>query len=249
VQGTGDERVDGRVVVRALVDLTGSLVGDFDVIEVLQGLVDHCVGTLGVEAAGVLLADHEDVLRIVVSSSEEARLLELYQLQSGEGPCVDAYRSADPVSVPELVGADDRWPRFAPAAREVGYQGVLALPMRLRKEAIGGLNLFYTDQHPALTDEHLPLAQAMADVATVAITHGRLARRSQELTQQLQTALDSRVVIEQAKGLVAGRLQVELEHAFELLRSRARSTNRRLVELAHDVTTGTVEPETLPAHS
>jgi GAF domain-containing protein len=249
VQGTGEDRVDGRVVVRALVDLTGSLVGDFDVIEVLQGLVDHCVTTLDVEAAGVLLADHEDVLRIVVSSSEEARLLELYQLQSGEGPCVDAYRSADTVSVPDLRGADDRWPRFAPAAREIGYRGVLALPMRLRKEAIGGLNLFYSDQHPALTDEHRPLAQAMADVATVAITHGRLARRSEELTQQLQTALDSRVVIEQAKGLIAGRLEVELEHAFELLRSRARSTNRRIVELAHDITTGTVEPETLPANS
>jgi GAF domain-containing protein len=249
VKGTGDEGVDGRGVVRALVDLAGSLVGDFDAIEVLQLLVDHCVSALDVEAAGVLLADHEDVLRIVVSSSEEARLLELYQLQSGEGPCVDAYRSADPVSVPDLTGTDGRWPRFAPAAHEVGYRGVLALPMKLREEAIGGLNLFFTDRHPMLTDEHLPLAQAMADVATVAITHGRLARRSQELTQQLQTALNSRVVIEQAKGLIAGRLEVELEHAFELLRFRARNTNRRLTELAHDVTTGIVEPETLPAHS
>jgi GAF domain-containing protein len=241
--------VDERAVVRALVDLAGSLVSDFDVIEVLQLLVDHSVAALDVEAAGVLLADHEDVLRIVVSSSEEARLLELYQLQSGQGPCVDAYRRAEPVSVPDLTTADARWPRFAPAAREVGYLGVLALPMRLREEAIGGLNLFFTDRHPPLADEHLPLAKALADIATVAITHGRLARQSQELTQQLQTALNSRVVIEQAKGLVAGRLEVELEHAFELLRSRARSTNRRLAELAHDVAAGRVEPETLPTHS
>jgi GAF domain-containing protein len=241
--------VDGPAVVRALVDLAGSLVRDLDVIEVLQLLVDHCVTALDVEAAGVLLADHQDVLRIVVSSSEEARLLELYQMQSGHGPCVDAYRSADPVSVPDLTAADGRWPRFAPAAREVGYLGVLALPMKLREEAIGGLNLFFTDRHPPLGDEHLPVAQALADVATVAITHGRLARRSQELAQQLQTALNSRVVIEQAKGLIAGRLEVELEHAFELLRSRARNTNRRLTELAHDITAGRVEPETLPAHS
>jgi GAF domain-containing protein len=238
--------VDARAVVRALVDLAGSLVGDLDVIEVLQLLVDHCVTALDVEAAGVLLADHADMLRIVVTSSEEARLLELYQLQSGEGPCVDAYRSATPVSVPDLTMADGRWPRFAPAAREVGYRGVLALPMKQRHEAIGGLNLFFTDQHPPLADEHLPLAQALGDVATVAITHGRLANRSQELTQQLQTALNSRVVIEQAKGLVAGRLGVELEHAFELLRSRARSTNRRLTELAHDITAGKVDPEALP---
>src|SRR5918994_3017661 len=108
MEGSGHDRVDGPAVVRALVELTGSLVGDLDVIEVLQLLVDHCVSALHVEAAGVLLADHEDVLRIVVSSSEEARLLELYQLQSGEGPCVDAYRSADPVSVPDLMTADSR---------------------------------------------------------------------------------------------------------------------------------------------
>jgi GAF domain-containing protein len=156
VQVTGDDRVDARAVVRALVDLAGSLVGDLDVIEVLQLLVDHCVTALDVEAAGVLLADHADMLRIVVTSSEEARLLELYQLQSGEGPCVDAYRSATPVSVPDLTMADGRWPRFAPAAREVGYRGVLALPMKQRHEAIGGLNLFFTDQHPPLADEHLP---------------------------------------------------------------------------------------------
>jgi GAF domain-containing protein len=240
--------VDARAVVRALVDLAGSLVGDFDVTEVLQLLVDHCLTALDVDAAGVLLADRQNVLRLVVSSSEEARLLELYQLQSGQGPCVEAYRTATPVAA-DLTAADDRWPRFAPAAREVGYGGVLALPMRLREEAIGGLNLFFADRHPSLAHEHLPLAQALADVATVAVTHGRLTRQSEELTQQLQTALNSRVVIEQAKGLIAGRLQVELEHAFELLRFRARSTNRRLSELAHDVTAGRVEPETLPTDS
>jgi GAF domain-containing protein len=249
VQAAGDDRVDARAVVRALVDLAGSLVGDFDVTEALQLLVDHCVTALHVDAAGVLLADRQDVLRIVVSSSEEARLLELYQLQSGQGPCVECYRTATPVSVPDLTTADDRWPRFAPAAREVGYGGVLALPMRLREEAIGGLNLFFADPHPTLANEHLPLAQALADVATVAVTHGQLARQSEALTQQLQTALNSRVVIEQAKGLIAGRLEVELEHAFELLRSRARSTNRRLSELAHDVTAGRVDPRALPADS
>lgn len=241
----GSEHVDKEAATSALVDLAGALVDDFDVAEVLQLLTDRCVSVLEVDASGVLLADQEGELRIAASSSERAQLLELFQLQSGQGPCLECYRTGSPVSVDDLGAADGRWPRFAPAARAAGYHSVHALPMRLHGNAIGGLNLFGADGHEELSPDHLRWARALADVATITIVQGRAVRRHEAVTEQLQTALHSRVVIEQAKGLIAGRLEVELERAFDLLRSRARRTNRRLSELAHDVTAGRIEPEAI----
>jgi GAF domain-containing protein len=229
-------------VVGAFVELADTLVGEFDMVELLQVLTRRCVDLLGASAAGLLLADEDGRLKVVVTSSEHARLLELYQLQSAEGPCLECYRRGRPVSVGDLESAAERWPKFAPTAVAAGYSSVHAVPMRVRDEVVGAMNLF-GDQGD--NDIHLPVAQALTDVAAIALMQGELARRRQTLAEQLQRALDSRVVIEQAKGLLAGRLHVDMGEAFMLLRAFARSNNRRLADVASDLTAGRLPPHHL----
>ena len=219
-----------------LVEMADTLVDDFDVIEFLHGLTERCVQLLGVSAAGLLLTDQHDTLQVVAASSERTRLLELFQLQTDQGPCVDCFRTGQPVSVADLRCAG-RWPRFTAAAAEVGFAAVHAVPMRLRAEVIGALNLF--DTEPGALDEgKLRVGQALADVATIGLLQQRAIRRRATLTEQLQTALNSRVLIEQAKGKLAERLRVDVAEAFAVLRSSARSHNRRLSELAQAIVDG-----------
>src|SRR5690242_5702107 len=215
------------------VEMADTLVDDFDVIDFLHVLTERCVQLLGISAAGLLLTDGQDTLQLVAASSERTRLLELFQLQTDQGPCVDCFRTGQPVSVADLPSAG-RWPRFTAAAAEVGFAAVHALPMRLRTEVIGALNLFGTSPG-ALAEEKLRLGQALADVATIGLLQQRAIQRRDTLTEQLQTALNSRILIEQAKGVLAERLQLDMEKAFALLRGNARSTNRRLSDLAQAV--------------
>ncbi|MDT0530957.1 GAF and ANTAR domain-containing protein [Micromonospora sp. DSM 115977] len=183
----------------------------------------------------MLLTDQQGALQVVAASSERTRLLELFQLQIDQGPCVDCFRTGRPVSVADPPNAD-RWPRFA-AAAEVGFAYVHAVPMRLRSEVIGALNLF--DVHPRTLDESkLRVDKALADVATIGLLQQRAIHRSSMLIEQLQTALNSRVLIEQAKGVLAERLQVDVDEAFALMRSGARSRNRRLSEFAQAIIGG-----------
>jgi GAF domain-containing protein len=239
--------LDSTALVRAFVDLADNLVDDLDAADVLQVLADRSVEVLGAAAAGLLVTDEENLLRIVVSSDEGTRLLELYQLQSEEGPCLDCYRTGGPVSHDDLDSEDAgrRWPRFAPAARAAGYDSVHALPLRVRGEVIGGLNLFGARDGASILREDVPVAQALADVATIALVQNRVARNREEVARQLQAALDTRVVIEQAKGMVAARLDIDLEEAFELLRSTARSARRRLADVAEEITHGHTDAATL----
>jgi GAF domain-containing protein len=219
------------------VEMADTLVDDFDVIDFLHVLTERCVHLLGVSAAGLLLTDQQGTLQVVAASSERTRLLELFQLQTDQGPCVDCFRTGRPVSVVDLTTAG-RWPRFAAAAAEVGFASVHAVPMRLRAEVIGALNLF--DIHPGALDEgKLRIGQALADVATIGLLQQRAIHRRDTLTEQLQTALNSRVLIEQAKGVLAERLQLDMAEAFTLLRSDARSRNRRLSDLAQAIVDGT----------
>jgi GAF domain-containing protein len=219
------------------VEMADTLVDDFDVIDFLHVLTERCVQLLGVSAAGLLLTDQQGTLQVVAASSERTRLLELFQLQTDQGPCVDCFRTGRPVSVVDLTTAG-RWPRFAAAAAEVGFASVHAVPMRLRAEVIGALNLF--DIHPGALDEgNLRIGQALADVATIGLLQQRAIHRRDTLTEQLQTALNSRVLIEQAKGVLAERLQLDMAEAFTLLRSDARSRNRRLSDLAQAIVDGT----------
>jgi transcriptional regulator with GAF, ATPase, and Fis domain len=207
------------------------MVADFDVIDFLHVLTDRSVQLLDVSAAGLLLADPRGELRVVAASSEAARLLELFQLQNDQGPCLDCYRNGQPVAAADLTVAAQRWPRFAPAARRAGFAAVQALPMRLREQVIGALNLFRADAG-AFAPGDVRIGQALADVATISLLHERSMRRSDTLNEQLLTALNSRVVIEQAKGKLAERLGVDMDEAFSLLRHYARSRNLRLSELA-----------------
>ncbi len=220
------------------VEMADTLVDDFDVIDFLHVLAERCVQLLGVSAAGLLLTDQQDTLQVVAASTERTRLLELFQLQTDQGPCVDCFRTGRPVSVADLPSAG-RWPRFTAAAAEVGFAAVHALPMRLRSDIIGALNLFDT-KAGALDEDKLRIGQALADVATIGLLQQRAIRRRDTLTEQLQTALNSRVLIEQAKGVLAERLHLDVDKAFAVLRSDARNHNRRLSELAQAIVDGSL---------
>ena len=213
-----------------LVELADTLVDDFDLIEFLHVLTERCVQLLDVSAAGLLLTDGQGALEVVAASTERTRLLELFQLQTDQGPCVDCFRTGRPVSVADLATAG-RWPGFAVAAAEVGFAAVHAVPMRLRKDVIGALNLFCAAPG-SLSEEKLRKGQTLADVATIGLLQQRAISRRDVLTEQLQLALNSRIVIEQAKGVLAERWQVDMDRAFEALRSHSRKHHRRLSDLA-----------------
>jgi GAF domain-containing protein len=221
-------------VSEAFVTLADTLVDDYDIIDLLDQLVGHSVQLLAADAAGILLADLREQLRPVAVSSEDAETMELLQLQSDEGPCLEAYRRAVQVRIPDLTQAAARWPKFVAAARGGAFASVHAIPLRLRGEAIGALNLFHREVG-ALPDADLALAQALADVATIGILQERAIRRGEELNEQLQTALHSRVVIEQAKGVVAQHLGVGMDAAFDRLRRYSRGNNLRLAQVARQL--------------
>jgi GAF domain-containing protein len=232
------------LLTRTLVELADTLVEDFDVVELLSTLADRCVDVLDVAAAGIMLAAPNGGLRVMASSSEAMRLLELFELQAEEGPCLDCYRSGQPVQNDDLAGTDGRWPRFAAAALDAGFHAANALPMRLRGTIIGSLNLFHVEPGPMRTSD-IAAAQAFADVATIAILQHRAVRENQVINEQLQSALNSRVVIEQAKGMIAEAAKVDVEQAFTILRTYARSHNLRLGDLARDITNGAMAPSSL----
>jgi len=187
-----------------------------------------------VSAAGVLLTDQRGTLQVVAASTEQTRLLELLQLQTDQGPCPECFHTGRPIAVADLATATSRWSRFAAQARQIGFASVHALPMRLRTDVIGALNLFGT-QPGALDPDTIRLGQALADVATIGLLQARAVQQRDTLAEQLQTALNSRIIIEQAKGVIAERRHLDMDQSFTLLRSTARTTNRRLSDLAHAV--------------
>ena len=227
--------VDMGRLAAAFVSLSDTLVDDFDVVDRLHELVYTCVDVLDASGAGLLLGSGSDNLQVVAASKDNLLVLERFQIQHQEGPCVDCFRSGSPVHTERLDGSETRWPQYARAASEQGYVQALALPMRLRGQVVGALNLLGDAHAPSITDEAIPVAQAMADVATIAILTDQLARGRDLLTEQLQFALESRVLIEQAKGALATRLDIGHDEAFELLRQRARSQRRALGQVAAEV--------------
>jgi transcriptional regulator with GAF, ATPase, and Fis domain len=232
---TGQEGRE-RVLTEAFVSLADTLVTDYDVIDLLHRLCTDSVALLPVDAAGLMLSDQRGTLRVVSSSTEQAHLVELFQLQANEGPCLDCFRTSRQVVSPDL-GHEARWPRFITHARQAGYHSVHALPLRLRSETIGALNLF-ASAPGELPPHALRVGQALADVATIGILQERALRRQEVLAEQLQAALNSRVIIEQAKGMLAERGRIDLPQAFTLLRTHARAHQQRLSDLARDVVNG-----------
>jgi GAF domain-containing protein len=232
------------LLARTLVELANTLVADFDVVELLTRLADSCVEVLGVGAAGLMLAGPEGKLKVMASSSEAMRVLELFELQAREGPCLDCYRSGKSVMQADLATPTTRWPRFAAETLAAGFRSVQALPMRLRGTVIGALNLFDVEAGE-MPPADIECAQALADVATIAILAHRASLEAQVVNQQLHYALNSRIVIEQAKGMVAERSGINMELAFTALRTYARNHNLRLVKVAGSVIDGSLAPLTL----
>ena len=230
---------------RVFVELADTLVAQFDVIDFLHTLADRSVELLGADAAGLMLADQRGNLRVVASSAESARLLEVFELQNFEGPCLDCFHSGEQVVNLDEAEMHARWPAFWAETKQLGFRSAHALPMRLRDEVIGAINLFSRTE-PSLSDDDLAVGQAMADVATIGLLQERSVRQKEVLAEQLQTALNSRITIEQAKGVLAERAQIPMDEAFRVMRSYARRRDgRTLTAVANAVINGSLRPSEL----
>lgn len=217
-------------------EIVDTLVGEFDVIDVLTSLASRCVELLDVAAAGILLADETGRLRVIGASTEQVQLLELFQLQSDEGPCLDCYRTGLVVAS-ERLDAESPWPVFAAESLRVGFPSVCAVPLRLHDVVLGCLNLFMRDPVP-LGALDVALARALADVASIAIVQDQATRAAAIREGQLQHALDSRIAIEQAKGMLAESAQVDMDRAFTMLRAYARRNSHGLTDVARALVAG-----------
>ena len=222
-------------VLDAVVSLVDTLLDDFDVVDLLTELTERCAALLDVEAAGFLLADPLDRLHLMAATSEQARALELFQLQADEGPCVDCYATGRSVSVADLSAAAHRWPRFAPSALEAGFGSVHAVPMRAAGAVLGALGLFGT-RAGELNEADLLVGQTLAHIACVALLQERTPTPV-TVVSQLRAALASRVVVEQAKGFLREVLDVSVDEAFVLLRSYARANGEHLTDVARRLMT------------
>ncbi len=232
-----------RALAEAFVGLADTLVANYDVIELLHRLSTDCVDLLQIDAAGLMLSDQHGVLTVASYTTDEAYELEQFQLRTREGPCLDCFAHSTQITSTDLAD-ERRWPRFAAFAQQSGYLSVHAFPLRLRSETIGALNLFAAVPTEMSVDD-LRIGQALADVATSGIMQERAIRRRDVLAEQLETALNSRVIIEQAKGVVAERGGVDVTAAFEMLRHHARSGNERLTDVARAVVEGTTSLQDL----
>jgi len=219
--------LDAREFLETFVTLADTLVDDFDLIELLHLLASRAVAFTSADEVGILLADETGTLQCLAASTERARLLDLFQIQNAEGPCRDCVTTGGPIEVEDLASGPDRWPLFAPKAISVGFRSVQAVPLRLRGQVLGAMNLFSV-QPGGISPGGRMLTQAMADVATIGILHQRSLFSAHNVAEQLQQALQSRTVIEQAKGVVAEQGKVGMDDAFELLRRYARNHNHTL---------------------
>lgn len=230
--------VSAQRLAQVFVEIADTLVDEFDLIEFLQMLTDRIAGLTDGATVGILLADPKGRLQFMAASDEGTRLLELFQVQQQDGPCVDAFHSGRPVINTDLsaAAAAARWPRFAPHAADAGFRSVHAFPLRLRQEVIGSMGLFGSTVGD-LDDSDVKVVQALADVAAISLLQERAIRHGEVLTEQLQGALNSRIVIEQAKGAIARTHDVDVDAAFRLIRDYARRNNRRLSDVAYTVVT------------
>jgi len=238
--------IESERLAHVFVELADTLIEDFDVVDFLQTLTDRCVELLGTDAAGLMLTDQRGGLQLMTATLERARVLELFELQVEEGPCLECFTTGDPITNIELTEAEanQRWPVFSPAAVEAGFAVTHALPMRLRGRVIGALNMF-NDQQVELSDSDIAVGQAMADVATIGLLHQRNTNEQTILSEQLQTALHSRILVEQAKGAVAALAGVSPAEAFKAMRAHARRNNMTLTDVATAVVDGTLTKDML----
>jgi GAF domain-containing protein len=220
---------------KIFVEVADTLVDDFDLLDFLHMLTVRTASLIGASAVGLLLADQRGELQFMAASEEKARVLEVFQVQVNEGPCFDAYREAVPVINADLREAGERWPKFAAHALAAGFRSVHAFPMRVRREVVGALNVFGSTVGGNFDEGDFQIVQALTDVAAIALLQERAVRRGEILTEQLQGALNSRIVIEQAKGAISQANGISIDAAFGVLRGYARRDNRKLTDVAHEV--------------
>ncbi len=227
-------------LAQTFVELADSLVEDFDVVDLMVLLTERCVELLDATAAGLLLADAQGTLHLLAATSEAIETVELFQIQSDEGPCRDCFHLGLPVSTLNLEEENGRWPRFAPVAAAAGFRAAHAFPLRLRGQVLGAMNLFRTEP-VALSDSDVATARALTDVATIAVIQSRSLDDAKVVVDQLQGALQTRIAIEQAKGILAQRLGERPDEAFDRLRRHARNNSTRLGDVAQQVVEGTLQ--------
>ncbi|GAA4964218.1 GAF and ANTAR domain-containing protein [Actinoplanes utahensis] len=229
--------VSAERLSKIFVEVADTLVDDFDLLDFLHMLTVRTADLVGASAVGLLLADQRGRLQFMAASDERARILEIFQVQASEGPCFDAFHTGEPVLNADLQSAGDRWPDFTRHALAAGFRSVHAFPMRVRREVIGALNVFGNTVGGNFDDADVHVVQALTDVATIGLLQERAIRRGEVLTEQLQGALNSRIVIEQAKGAIAQAHGVSVDAAFTALRGHARRSNRKLTDAAQDMLT------------
>jgi len=230
-------------LARTFVELADTLVADFDLIEFLAMLADRSVELLGTAEVGLVLAGPRG-LQVMAASSERMKLTELLEVQFDEGPCFECYSIGLPVLNQRLASAEVRWPRFAPKARRSGFEMVHAVPLRLRDQVIGAMNIFDSSLHE-MTSTELNLLRAFADAATIGILQQRTVKQQSDLSVQLQGALNSRIAVEQAKGIVAERLKVDMDTAFGMIRHHARNHGSQLSAVADALIHGSLNATAL----
>ncbi|WP_104182277.1 GAF and ANTAR domain-containing protein [Arthrobacter sp. B0490] len=221
-------------VSAAFVRIARTLVTDYDVLALVQTLVEECVDLLDASAAGLMLVGPDGVLQVLASTSDETYVIEVLQRETGAGPCIDCYTTGSPVTIRDIAGTGDRWPKFKDAAAAQGYKSVHAFPLRVQGRTIGAMNLFRPETGE-LSEEDIAIGQALTDVSTISILQERTIRESSVVNDQLQRALNSRVLTEQAKGMIAHMSNISTNDAFQLLRAHARSHNITLHDTAKAV--------------
>ena len=231
-----------ELIADTFVELADTLVAEFDVIDFLHTLVERAVALLDADAGGIMLADQRGGLEVLAASTHEVRLVELFELQNHEGPCLEAFRTGEAVTKHDLSEMRTSWPQFTSRLEQAGFSSAQAVPMRLRDEVIGALNVFRVSPG-ALSDADMKLARALADVATVGLLQERSIRARERLAEQLQGALNSRVLIEQAKGVLAERSGLEVDEAFDAMRTYARRHGIPLHAVAQDIVRGRLQLE------
>jgi GAF domain-containing protein len=225
-----------RLLTGTMVELMDTLVTDDDLVEFLHALCERCAELMEAAEVGIALKDRQGDLHAMASSDERMRVLELFEMQCDEGPCFECVTRGAPIEATQLSSETlTRWPRFHRAAVEAGYRQVLALPLRLRDDTIGAVSIFGEEELPAAD---LAFAQALADIANIAILRERAVHDSELVVDQLQGALESRIVIEQAKGMLAQHHRIPVDEAFNLLGAQSRSHNRRITDVALSIVTG-----------
>jgi len=236
--------VDAARLAQVFVELSDTVLDTFDIIEFLDNLTERCVELLDADAAGLMLADQRNRLNLMAATVQRARVLGLFELHIQEGPSLECFTTGRAITNLSLAESRERWPRFGPAAIHSGFGTTHALPMRLRGQIIGALSLLTQDQRQlSVTD--LAIGQAMADLATIGLLHQRNADEQKTLSEQLTIALNSRVLVEQAKGALADRARISLNEAFHRMRDYARHNRVPLASVASEVAAGAIPQDLL----